>query len=160
MLRETRFLVGAAALVTGLAAFGPQAGAAPHTSVRAFCAANPNNDNPAKAFYGPRLYRPGLVPADVARSGANAWRCMGGRVLVCNIGADGYACQKLNPDPAASKPVRDYCAANPGADFVPMVVIGNSASTWRCAGRLPRVLQTQALDRRNFIGKSWRPLPR
>jgi len=160
MLRETRFLVGVAAIVMGLAAFGAQAGAAPHTGVRAFCAANPNNDNPAKAFYGPRLYRPGLVPADVARSGANNWRCMGGRVLVCNIGADGYACQKLNPDPAASKPVRDYCAANPGADFVPMVVIGDSASTWRCAGRLPRVLQTQALDRRNFIGKSWRPLPR
>ena len=160
MLRETRFLVGVAAIVMGLAAFGAKAGAAPHTGVRAFCAANPNNDNPAKAFYGPRLYRPGLVPADVAGSGANAWRCMGGRVLVCNIGADGYACQKLNPDPAASKPVRDYCAANPGADFVPMVVIGDSASTWRCAGRLPRVLQTQALDRRNFIGKSWRPLPR
>jgi|SRR5580692_10548093 hypothetical protein len=160
MLRETRFLVGAVAIMAGLAAFGPPAGAAPLTSVRAFCAANPNNDNPAKAFYGPRLYKPGLVPQDVARSGANAWRCMGGRVLVCNIGADGYACQKLNPNPIPSKPVRDYCAANPGSDFVPMVVIGNSARTWRCAGRMPRPLQTQALDQRNFIRKSWRPLPR
>lgn len=146
--------------MAGLAVFGPPAGAAPLTSVRAFCAANPNNDNPAKAFYGPRLYKPGLVPQDVARSGANAWRCMGGRVLVCNIGADGYACQKLNPNPIPSKPVRDYCAANPGSDFVPMVVIGNSARTWRCAGRMPRPLQTQALDQRNFIRKSWRPLPR
>jgi hypothetical protein len=146
--------IGSVSLISTAHAAGPL------SRVGAFCAANPNNDNPAKAFYGPRLFKPGQVPQEVARSGANTWRCMGGRVWVCSIGADGYACQKLNPDPAPSKPVRDYCAANPGSDFVPMVVIGASASTWRCAGRLPRPLQTQALDQRNFIRKSWRPLPR
>jgi hypothetical protein len=159
MLRETRFLVGAAAIVAGLAAFGPRAGAAPLTGVQAFCAANPVSDNPAKAFYGPG-FRFGMVPKEVAAAGANTWRCMGGRVLVCNVGADGYACQKLNPNPSPPKPVRDYCIANPGSSFVPMVVVGNSARTWRCAGRTPRPLQTQALDQRNFTHEAWRPLPR
>jgi hypothetical protein len=144
----------------GSASLAPAAYAArPSSRVDAFCAANPNNDNPAKAFYGAR-FKPHMIPPKVARSGANAWRCMAGRAWVCDIGADGYACQKLNPDPAPAKPVRDYCAANPGSDFVPMVVIGDSASTWRCAGRLPRPLQTQALDPRGFIRKAWRPLPR
>ena len=148
----------AIAATIALAGSALVAGAAPAPRVAAFCAAHPNSDNPAKAFYRPR-FNPGLVPPEVARGGANAWRCMDGRVWVCNTGADGYACAKLNPNPTPSKPVRDYCAANPGSDFVPMVVIGDSASTWRCAGRMPRPLQTQSLDKRNFIRKAWRSLP-
>jgi hypothetical protein len=158
MLFETRFFVSTAAIAAGAALLASGVNAAPASSVRAFCAANPNSDNPARAFYGPQ-FRFGAVPKEVARAGANTWRCMDGRVLVCNLGADGYACQKLNPNPAPSKPVRDYCAANPGSAFVPMVVIGNSSRTWRCAGRMPRPIASQSLDRRGFIGKSWRPLP-
>jgi hypothetical protein len=156
MLFETRILVGFA-ITAGLAGLAASAHAAPSFSVRAFCAANRNSDNPAKAFYGPG-FRFGMVPKQVASAGANTWRCMDGRVLVCNVGADGYACQKLNPNPAPSKPVRDYCAANPGSGFVPMVVIGNSSRTWRCVGRTPRPIDSQSLDQRGFIRKSWRPL--
>jgi hypothetical protein len=155
--RRSRVVMLAAFCLAGL---GPAAhAAAPSVRVAAFCAANPNNDNPAKAFQGPR-FNPDAVPPDVAKRGANTWRCMDGRVWVCNTGADGYACQKLNPSPAPSGPVRDYCTANPGADFVPMVVIGDSATTWRCAGRTPRPLASQSLDKRGFIRKAWRPLPR
>jgi hypothetical protein len=157
MISEWRITAAIGAAI-GLAGLPLVAEAAPPSRVAAFCAANPTRDNPAKAFYGPG-FRQGLVPAEVASAGANTWRCMDGRVWVCNAGADGYACQKLNPSPTASQPVRAYCAANPGSDFVPMVVIGDSASTWRCVGRTPRRLQTQLLDKRNFIRKAWRPLP-
>jgi hypothetical protein len=158
MLRETRTLVGAIAVVAGLAALAPPACPAPPSSARAFCAAHPVSDNPARAFYGPG-FRFGMIPKDVAAAGANTWRCLGGRVLVCNVGADGYACQQLNPAPSPPAPVRDYCAANPGSGFVPMVVIGNSSRTWRCAGRTPRPSASQVLDARGFIRKSWRSLP-
>ena len=146
-----------AAVTAGLTLAASEAHAAPARSVAAFCAAHPNADDPARAFYGP-AFSSGLVPPEVAQSGANAWRCMDGKVRVCAIGADGYACQKLDPSAEPSKPVRDYCAANPGSSFVPMVVIGRSASTWRCDGAAPHALETQKLDKRGFIASHWRPL--
>ena len=84
---------------------------------------------------------------------------MDGKVLTCNIGADGYPCQKLDPSPKPAKPVRDFCAAHPGSDFVPMYVIGASATTWRCEGPAPQPLRTETLDKRNFLKSAWKPLP-
>jgi hypothetical protein len=144
--------------IVGLVRTASSADAGPSRDIGAFCAANPNKDFPAKAFYGPK-FQFGMTPKEVARRGANDWRCMDGKVWICNVGADGRACEKLDPDPKPSEPVRQFCAANPGADFVPMVVIGNSATTWRCRGVTAEPLETQRLDKRNFIKKAWRPLP-
>jgi hypothetical protein len=143
--------------IAGLAGFALSANAGPAGNVVAYCRAHPNADFPAKAFYGPK-FQFGMTPSEVARRGANDWRCMDGRTWICHIGADGRACNKLNPDPAPSQPVREFCAANPGTDFVPMVVIGDSASTWRCRGETPESLETERLDKRGFIAKAWRPL--
>jgi len=133
-----------------------QASAAPADGVRAFCAANPSDDNPSRSYPAGKR---GGVPPEVAKAGANTWRCMDGNVLVCNVGADGYPCQKLDPDPKPAKPVRDFCAAHPGSDFVPMYVIGASATTWRCQGAAPQALKTETLDKRDFLKSAWKPLP-
>ncbi len=68
---------------------------AAESGVAAFCAAHPDSDFPARAFYG-SAYSETKVPKPVRKAGANAWRCMDGRVLVCHIGADGRPCQKLD----------------------------------------------------------------
>jgi hypothetical protein len=145
------------AMAAVLLASAPAVQAAPAAGVAAYCAAHPNADDPGRAFYG-AASKPELVPPEVANAGANTWRCMDGWVQVCAIGADGRACGKLDPGLSPTKPVRDYCAANPGSDFVPIVVIGNSATTWRCNGAVPHPLETQRLDKRGFIASRWRPL--
>ena len=148
---------GPVAIVAIVALAGFSANARPAQTVGAYCRAHPNADSPAKDFYGPK-FQFGMTPREVARGGGNDWRCMDGRVWICHIGADGRACNKLSSDPAPSQPVREFCAANPGADFVPMFVIGDSATTWRCHGPTPEPLASERLDRRGFITKAWRPL--
>jgi hypothetical protein len=153
-----RHWAGAILAAAGLAGLSPVAHAAPYSSVGGFCTAHPDDDNPNNAFYGAD-FRPGNVPHEVASSGANTWRCMDARAWVCNVGADGYLCQKLDPHPTPSKPIREYCGAHPGADFVPMVVVGNSFSTWRCLAKDARPIEMQHLDKRGFVKKAWRLLP-
>ncbi len=147
-----RAILALAGCVTA-AAFGVCRAAPPAATTKAFCAANPNDDNPARASATE-------VPPEVKQAGGNVWRCMDGRVLICNIGADGYPCQKMDPSLKPAKPVRDFCAAHPGSDFVPMYVLGASASTWRCDGATPRPLKTQLLDERDFVKGAWQALPR
>jgi hypothetical protein len=84
---------------------------------------------------------------------------MDGQVLICSIGADGRPCQKLDPAVSPSEPIKSYCATNPSADFVPMVVIGQSSATWRCRSGAPQPLNSETLDKRGFIQSAWRPLP-
>jgi hypothetical protein len=153
-----RYRAGAILAAAGLAGLSPVVQAAPYSSVGGFCSAHPDGDNPNKAFYGAD-FRPGNVPDEVTRSGANTWRCMDARAWACTVGADGRLCQKLDPDPTPSKPIRDYCADHPGAGFVPMVVIGNSFSTWRCLAKDPWPIEMQHLDKRGFVKKAWRLLP-
>jgi hypothetical protein len=150
-------LAAAIIATAGLAGFALGADAHAAQTVAGYCRAHPDEDFPAKAFYGPK-FQFGMTPREVARHGANAWRCADGRVWICHIGADGRACNRLNPDPAPAQPVREFCTANPGADFVPMVVVGDSATTWRCRGATPEPLDAERLDKRGFITKAWRPL--
>ena len=155
MRGQIAFVAVAWALGCVMAGVCGRTSAAPAGGPRAFCAANPNDDNPTPSYSEAKAPE---VPPDVAKAGANAWRCMDGKVFVCHIGADGYPCQKLDPNPSAAKPVRDFCAAHPGSDFVPMYVIGASATTWRCQGAEPQALKTETLDKRDFLKSVWKPL--
>ena len=146
------------AVVVGLAAAALAVRAAPAIGVGYYCVVHRNVDNPGRDFYG-AAYKTDIVPPAVIKAGANTWRCMDGRVQVCAVGADGRACGKLDPGLSPAKPVRAYCGVNPGSDFVPMVVIGNSATTWRCTGAVPYPLETQKLDKRGFVVGRWRALP-
>jgi hypothetical protein len=152
---------GFLAIVTGVYLYGAEpawsADIAPSKSVMEFCAAEKNNDNPGRDYYG-TSFNFSLIPKPVAASGAGSWRCMDGRVWVCNRGADGYLCQKMNASLKPIEAMTEFCRSNPGADFIPMYAIGNSSSTWRCLGAAPAPLATQVLDKRQFIKSAWRPL--
>ena len=98
--------IHAAAIGLALALAGGHAWAA-QSGVAGFCAAHPDSDFPARAFYG-SAYSEAKIPKPVRKAGANAWRCMDGKVLVCRIGADGRPCQKLD---AAATPSGQKSAA-------------------------------------------------
>jgi hypothetical protein len=132
------------------------AAAAP-ASLAAFCQSHPNVDFPGRARGGPG-YAHAAFPREVAAVGATKWRCMSGKVYVCNGGASGSACWKMNPSREPSKEVRETCEANPGQNFVAIAVIANSASTWRCRGAVPEIIATVPLDKRGFIRGAWSPL--
>lgn len=144
----------AAVTLIGVSAVG--AAAAP-TSIAAFCRTHPNADFPSRALRAPK-YAHGALPKEVAAVGATNWRCMSGKVYVCNGGASGSACWKMNASRMPSKEVRETCEENPGQEFVAIAVIANSASTWRCRGAAPEIIATVPLDEREFIRGAWSPL--
>lgn len=147
-------LTFAAVAITMLALTSAEAGP---KSIGAFCRTNPNVDFPARTFYGPK-HKAGERPKEVAAVGATNWRCMDGKVYVCDGGASGSACEKMNASRKPSKEIRETCEGNPGQDFVAIAVIGNSASTWRCRGRTPEIVKTVPLDKRGFMKSTWFPL--
>lgn len=125
-------------------------------SVVAFCKVHPDLDFPNRVFYGPS--RQGGVPREVATVGATRWRCMDGRVFVCNRGASGSACLKMEASRAPSREIREACEDNPDQSFVATAVIANSSSTWRCEGQVPMIIRTVPLDARGFMKGTWFPL--
>ncbi|HEU5017338.1 MAG TPA: hypothetical protein VFT69_05145 [Pseudolabrys sp.] len=115
---------------------------------------NPNVDFPARTFYRPK-HKADDRPKEIAAVGATNWRCMDGKVYVCDGGASGSACEKMNASRTPSKDIRETCEYNPGQDFVAIAVIGNSASTWRCRGHTPEIIKTVPLDKRGFMKSTW-----
>ena len=60
------------------------------------------------------------------------FRCAGGRVEVCNLGAN-LPCGKANTSRALPGAIQ-YCREHPGSDFIPMYVTGHDTIyRWRCA---------------------------
>ena len=73
-------------------------------------------------------------PLDVLRQ-STTWRCMDGSVMACNYGANLPCDAKANTDSTPSQAMNDYCAQNPGADFIPMSVSGHETIyNWSCDG--------------------------
>lgn len=120
----------------------------------AFCQSHRDLDYPDAAFYGPK-HQGRELPKEVAAADADHWRCMDGIVYVCNGGASGSACQKMYPSRKPHQAITEFCADNPGADFVAMAIIANSSSTWRCEGTQPEIIRTVELDKRGFMKSTW-----
>ena len=139
----------AAALALGLC-IATSGQAAPAQTTKAFCEAHPTLDAP----------KPGGRPKDIAAiEGMSVhWRCMEGRAFVCDGGAADSGCRTMVPARTPSADIRDFCDDNPGTAFVPMAMLGNSATTWRCAGKTPTIIATQPLDARGFMKAMWIPL--
>jgi hypothetical protein len=157
-LAATVLALGALGLAP--ASSGAEARAHPHASARsgpvAYCRAHPTVDHPRIRDSG------GMEDNSYAQvigaAGADNWRCMDGRVLVCNGGASGSGCYKLNPSLKPNKDIRDTCADRPNLDFVAMATTVYSSSTWRCRGKTPVIIKTYPLDKRGFLKATWRPL--
>ena len=85
------------------------------------------------------------------------WRCMEGKVYVCNFGANLPCQSQANTDKNPTQAMAEFCKANPGSDFIPMAVTGHETIfAWRCAGETPEVgEQMSEVDAAGFIANIW-----
>ncbi len=98
-------------------------------------------------------------PLDVFRK-TTIWRCMGGKVVVCNFGANLPCDSKANTDKTPSPEMSDFCKANPDSDIVPMSVTGHDTLyNWRCTNGSPEILnQIDQADAQGYLQRIWYPI--
>ena len=151
------------------------AGCAPraYSDPFAYCAAVGQVDAPDARYTGERLpdalflgylKTAGLDPAaDFPPSfkEMTSWRCMGGQVYACNVGANIPCDSKADTSQQPSQPMRDYCAQNPGAEFIPMFVTGhNIIYNWSCDKTEPRLGQAfDTVDAAGYQASFWQLVP-
>lgn len=101
-----------------------------------------------------------LAPADDELATQAVFRCMGGKIFVCLMGAN-LPCVKMNA--ARDNPGADaYCRGNPkDSSPVPAVATGHDAVySYRCHnGRAEITGEPWKLDERGFATKLWAELP-
>jgi len=88
------------------------------------------------------------------------WRCMGGQVYACNVGANLPCQSKANTNKTATAEMGDFCKANPDSDFIPMAVTGHDTIySWHCVKDAPEVQeQISEVDASGFLANIWYPL--
>jgi hypothetical protein len=89
---------------------------------------------------------------------STTFRCMEGKVWLCNYGAN-LVCGKANTSRAAAG-AADFCKQNPGSDVVPMAATGHdTVYEWQCVGNKVVISkQVESVDPRGFITENWRQL--
>ena len=85
------------------------------------------------------------------------YRCMNGRVRLCNAGAN-IICAK--PDKRRGSPeITKYCKENPNNEGVPFAVAGHGTLyEWKCVESKPVIDFTREMDARGFIEDVWTPI--
>lgn len=144
------FRAGLGAVLLGLWLAGTSAHAA---GIVTFCQQHGTLDYPAKIYFGAR-YQPGMIPPQVEAVEASSWRCLDGRVLLCQNSADGDSCSKKDSSRVPNIDIRESCEEN---GSVSSAVAAYSASTWRCENKRPVIVRTWRLDKRGFMAEMWRP---
>ena len=99
----------------------------------------------------------GLEAPDDAVRRTTVFRCMGGAVLICTVGAN-LNCGKANTDRALAS-ARRYCREHGDAPFIPAFVTGHdTAYRWQCrGGEAVAGEPAEALDARGFVARLWKP---
>jgi hypothetical protein len=85
-------------------------------------------------------------------------RCMGGKLLACNMGAN-LPCGKANT--ATTLPAGDaWCRQNPNSDFIPAYISGHdSAVPWRCTDGAPAIAgPPEPIDAQGYLSNYWKVL--
>ena len=136
----------------------PAKAAAVEGDVAAFCQSNPNEDFPDALYFGSH-HAPDAVPPQIARLDAGLkWRCMAGKVLVCQDSADGDWCGKKDASRTPSALLRQGCKEEPNKREFDFAESHYSAFDWTCKKGVPVIARSYALDARDFFKTSWRPL--
>jgi hypothetical protein len=154
------------------AASGATTQAASYSDPFSYCAAVGTIDTPDSRYSGP------AVPDAIAQglktaSGASAdaplemfkngsfWRCMGGKVYACFVGANLPCDSKANTDQTPFSAEADYCKNNPNSDFIPAVVTGHDTIyAWRCNNDTPTIdKQVFHVDSQGYIQEIWYQIP-
>lgn len=134
----------------------------------AYCAAVGTVDEPDARYSGPAkpdavikgimkaLDMPSDAPAEPFVE-TTVWRCMGGKLLACNIGANIPCMGKANTDRAPIPAVEQYCKENPSSDGIPAVVTGReTVYEWGCKDGQPTILrQFTQVDAQGFLSAFW-----
>jgi hypothetical protein len=96
------------------------------------------------------------APAELIKSGTS-WRCMGGEVYACFVGANLPCEAKADVSEDPSTEMSEFCAANPGAETIPAAVTGReTVFAWTCEGANPVVeQQVFQVDERGFLAEIW-----
>jgi hypothetical protein len=129
------------------------------TAPRRYCARVGNDDTlrpapPALASAIRRLFHIGGKYA----LETTQYRCAGGKVLLCTIGAN-LPCGKANTNTDLPG-TNDWCRQNPNSDFIPMFVTGHDTIyEWHCEGDIAKPgRRIGSGDRRGFFEEYWKAL--
>jgi hypothetical protein len=96
----------------------------------------------------------GSAESDASLQASAVYRCMSGKVWLCNQGAN-LTCAKGDIS-RVSKGATAWCKDHPGAGIVPMVATGHATiHTWTCVGSAARIKQSEKLDARGSICNQW-----
>lgn len=145
------------------ALLGAQIATARAQDVRAHCA-QAGNDDRVQPLPAPlvaqarRLFGMTSEADDSYVQTSTTYRCMGGKVWLCNYGAN-LVCDKANVS-RSSPGAASFCRENPGADSVPMAATGHDTIySWTCVGAKARIAgQSLHVDARGFIAENWKRL--
>lgn len=137
-----------------------------------YCAALGTIDAPDARYTGPQItdqiingfiaaagLQASSAPSEIFQK-ATIWRCMAGQVYACNFGANLPCSSKANTDRNPTAAMQEFCAANPGADFIPMSVTGHDTIySFHCNQDVAEVLdQIAHVDPAGFIAEIWYPI--
>jgi hypothetical protein len=150
------------------ATVGPTAQAASYADPFSYCAAVGTIDIPDGRYTGPAIpdaIAQGLktasgaasdAPIDIFKQGSS-WRCMGGKVYACFVGANLPCDSKADTDKTPTSAEADYCKSNPNSDFIPAAVTGhNTIYAWRCNQDTPAIdKQVFQVDSQGYIQEIW-----
>ena len=136
----------------------------------AYCAAVGTADEPGENYTGeevPDVIAEGIrdafgaedVDLEVYRRGT-VWRCVDGKVLACNVGANIPCLAKADESQEPTQPMIDFCQDNADSDFIPAVVTGRSTVyEWGCDDTTPVVVgQYTEVDSQGFLEFAWHEL--
>jgi hypothetical protein len=134
----------------------------------AYCAAVGTIDAPDDRYDGPRMPdavarglkdAAGMAPdaPDELLAESSIWRCMGGKVYACTVGANLPCSEKADTSREPSQAVVDFCRQNAGVDVIPMVVTGRATVfEWRCEGSTPAIVrQFTHPDAEGYLSGIW-----
>ena len=124
-----------------------------------YCLAVGTIDAPDSRYTGPPV--PDAVKEGLQALGhwtsepATVWRCMNGKVLACNGGAN-LPCWEANTSTEPSPDMVQWCQENADSP-IPAAVTGHATIyIWECQAGVPRIVkQVFNVDSRGFVADFW-----
>ncbi|HXH10298.1 MAG TPA: hypothetical protein VNP04_11125 [Alphaproteobacteria bacterium] len=134
----------------------------------AYCSAVGTIDAPDSRYTGPQVPEvvaqglkqafgaPAEAPLDVFIRGTS-WRCMGGEVYACNVGANLPCGEKADTSRTPRAGMLQWCKENPNAEVIPAFASGRATVyEWKCTNGAPAVVrQVAEPDARGFLSHIW-----
>jgi len=158
----------APAVPTSTASPSAGTGQAQFTDPFAYCAAVGDMDQPDARYVGqplPEAIAKALqkasgaspdAPLDIFLKGSY-WRCMGGKVYGCFVGANIPCWSKANTDRTPTAGMNDFCKAQPNANIIPAAVTGHETIyEWHCKDGTPEIVrEVLKVDGRGYVANFW-----